>query len=63
MMDTLTIKLMSLAVHAEEYVETGEGFDRHAIMGLLNDPEIVAMRAEMDALALLPVKRSEGEMR
>ena len=56
-LDTLTIKLMSLAVHAEEYIETGEDMDWHAILGLLNDPEIKAKREEMDAMALLPVKR------
>lgn len=56
-LDSLTIKLMSLAVHAEEYLETGEAFDRYAIEGLLADPEIVEARAEMDNLALLPVKR------
>jgi len=59
MMDTLTIKLVSLAVHAEEYVETGEPMDLFALQGLLNDPEVVAKRAEMDALALLPVKRED----
>ena len=57
-MDTLTIKLMSLAVHAEEYIETGEHFDVVAINGLLKDPEIVAKRQEMNAMALLPVKRN-----
>jgi hypothetical protein len=55
--DTLTIKLMSLAVHAEEFIETGEPFDVEAIRGLLTDPEVVAKREEMDAMALLPEKR------
>lgn len=57
LIDSLTIKLMSLAVHAEEFIETGEPFDAAAIKGLLTDPEIVAKRAEMDSMALLPVKR------
>ena len=57
MIDTLIIKLMSLAVHAEEYIETGEPFDVAAIKGLLNDPEVVAKRAELDAMAMLPEKR------
>jgi hypothetical protein len=56
-MDSLTIKLMSLAVHVEEYLETSEHFDVVAINGLLNDPEIVEKRAELDAMAMLPVKR------
>ena len=55
--DTLTIKLMSLAVHAEEYLETGDPFDADAFQGLLLDPEIRDMRKKLDAMALLPVKR------
>ncbi len=57
MSDTLTIKLMSLAVHAEEYTETHDPFDMEAIRGLLVDPEVKAKRAELDAMAMLPVKR------
>ncbi|KKK60611.1 hypothetical protein LCGC14_3022660 [marine sediment metagenome] len=58
-MDALTIKLMSLAVHAEEYINTGqtEIADIVAIEGLLADPEVVEKRREMDEMALLPVKR------
>lgn len=56
-MDTLTIKLMSLAVHAEEYIETGEALDAQAIIGLLDDPEVTQKRAELEKMALLPVKR------
>jgi len=55
---SLTIKLMSLAVHAEEFIETGEVFDRVAIEGLLADPEVKRVRAEMGEMALLPMKRS-----
>ncbi len=57
-MDTLTVKLMSLAVHIEEYLETGVVTDVVAINGLLSDPEVAAKRAELDAMALLPVKRA-----
>lgn len=53
----LIIKLMSLAVHAEEFIETGESLDAAAIQGLLNDPEIVRTRENLDRVALLPVKR------
>jgi len=60
MTDTLAIKLMSLAVHAEEYIETGHYFDAEAIRSLLTDPEVKAKRTEMDAMALLPVKRDHG---
>ncbi len=55
--NTLTIKLMSLAVHAEEFIETGEPLDKVAIMGLLSDPEVKVVRVEMAEMALLPVKR------
>lgn len=57
--DTLTIKLMSLAVHAEEFIETGEPLDAAAIRGLLSDGEVAAMRSELEAAALLPVKRDQ----
>ena len=50
---------MSLVVHVDEWLETGqaEAVDRIVIESLLDDPEIVAKRVEMDAMALLPVKR------
>ena len=57
MIDGLVIKLMSLAVHAEEYLETSEPFDAAAIQGLLLDPEVREMRKGLDGMALLPVKR------
>ncbi len=55
--NTLTIKLMSLVVHFEEYMETGHRADRIAFEGLLADSEVKTVRAEMDEMALLPVKR------
>lgn len=61
-----TIKLASIAVHAEELIESyklGDGnavtFDIQAIEGLLSDPGIVACLDELRADALLPLKRSE----
>lgn len=54
---SLTIKLMSLVVHIEEYMETRNPFDVGAISGLLTDPEIVAKRKELEAMGLLPEKR------
>lgn len=59
-LDILTIKLMSLAVHAEEFIETGEELDRQAVLGLLSDPDVKAKRSELAQMALLPVKRSDG---
>ena len=53
------VKLGSIAVHAEEMLSPGGShFDNAALDSLLADPEIVAWRKEMDALALLPVKRT-----
>lgn len=54
----LLVKLGSIMVHAEEMTQPGaHAFDVEALRGLLNDPEVIAWREEMDALALLPVKR------
>ena len=53
----LVIKLMSLAVHAEEFIETAEPADALAVQGLLADPEIVAEREALGRMALLPLKR------
>jgi hypothetical protein len=54
----LLVKLGSIMVHAEEMTEPGaHAFDVTALKSLLSDPEVVAWREEMDAMALLPVKR------
>ncbi len=56
---SLLVKLGSIAVHAEELTEPGgHDFDVGAIRALLADPEVRAWRAEMDAAALLPRKRT-----
>lgn len=52
------IKLMSLAVHAEEFIETGEPLDAMTIVSILGDPEVVELRKSLDEMALLPVKRN-----
>jgi hypothetical protein len=58
---TLLVKLGSALVHAEELVEPGaHPFDLEAFKQLVNDPEVREWRAAMDALALLPVKRSSS---
>lgn len=55
---SVVVKLGSIAVHAEELIEPrGHPLDMDALRGLLADREIVAWRADMDKLALLPVKR------
>lgn len=53
------VKLGSIAVHAEELLEPGaHPFDVEALKGLLSDPAVTAWREQMDAMALLPVKRN-----
>jgi hypothetical protein len=56
---SLLVKLGSIAVHAEELMSPGgHPFDRDALVTLYGDPEVIAWRAEMDSMAMLPVKRS-----
>lgn len=55
---SLLVKLGSLAVHADELISPdGHAFDRQAIAGLLNDPEVSMWLKQMDMLAFLPKKR------
>jgi hypothetical protein len=57
--DTAAVTLASLAVHAEELLSPGgHEADRAAIQGCLEHPEVKAYLAELDALSLLPLKRS-----
>lgn len=55
---SLLCKLASIAIHAEEMLSpAGHAFDRHALEGLLKDPELKAWLRDMDGLALIPKKR------
>lgn len=54
----LLAKLGSIAVHVEEYSESGHSFDYQAAMSVVNDYEVQTWLKQMGALALLPVKRS-----
>lgn len=55
---TLLVKLGSLLVHVEEGISPqGHPFDACAVNGLLNDPEVVAWKEQMDKMAFLPKKR------
>lgn len=55
---TLLIKLGSIAVHADEMLSPrGHEFDKVALQGLLEDPEVKVWIDEMDKLALVPKKR------
>lgn len=55
----LLSKLGSIMVHAEEMLSPdGHSFDRTALESATNDPEVVAWREQMDAMGLIPVKRS-----
>ena len=55
---SLLIKLGSIAVHADEMLSPGgHDFDRIALMGLMDDPEVKEWIKQMDAMAFLPKKR------
>ena len=55
---TVVIKLGSIARHVQELLgPTGHSFDKVALDGLLNDPEVVEWMTAADELALLPVLR------
>lgn len=55
---SLLVKIGSIMVHAEEFLSPkGHAFDKAALDGLLNDPEVVSWRKQMDAMAPLPLKR------
>jgi hypothetical protein len=58
------IKLASLAVHAEEMLETmkrgdhaATQFDEQSIRGLLSDPQVREVLDDRDNAVFLPVKR------
>lgn len=55
----LLCKLGSALVHADEFLSPGKhAVDRTAFVALRDDPEVKAWLAQMNALAMLPVKRS-----
>jgi len=64
----LLCKLGSIMVHAEEMIgPTGHGFDKVTLESLLTEPEVVEWRKAMEAMELLPrkrtIKKKEQEMR
>lgn len=57
---SLLVALGSIAVHAEEYLSPhGHPFDADAIRSLLSLPEVSEWLAQMNAMAMLPLKRSQ----
>lgn len=55
---TLLVKLGSIAVHLEEILSpSGHIFDRHALQTLWDDEEVKEWLAQMNKMAMLPVKR------
>ena len=55
---SLLVKLGSIAVHVQEMLGPGgHHFDKAALDGLNDDPEVKEWVNAMDAMALLPVKR------
>ena len=58
-MDTILIKLGSIAVHAKELISPqGHEFDRQAIIGLLADKEVREFLDNKDHAIFLPLKRN-----
>lgn len=52
------VKLGSIIVHLEEVLSPkGHSFDRYALQTLWDDPEVKEWIAQMNAMAMLPVKR------
>ena len=63
-MDSLTIKLASIAVHAEELLSPdGREADREALRGLLVDPEVRVFLNDKAHAVYLPLKRQAATMR
>jgi hypothetical protein len=56
---TLLVKLGSIAVHVEEILNPKKGhyFDRYALQTLWDDPEVKEWLAQMNKMAMIPVKR------
>jgi len=55
---SLLAKLGSIAVHAQEMTSSkGHAFDKHALDGVLADPEVKAWLRSMDKMAMLPKRR------
>jgi hypothetical protein len=58
MINSLTIKLASIAVHAEEFFSPrGHPMDQEAIRGLLADSEVRSFLDDKKNAVLLPLKR------
>lgn len=55
----LLMKLGSIIVHLEEYIETDIHTDLKAAQALLEEAEVETWLKEMHAKGLLPVKRSQ----
>lgn len=53
----LLCKLGSLVYHLEEFLDTGEPFDKQAAQSVREDAEVEQWFHDMRAMALLPVKR------
>lgn len=61
-LNTLTIKLASIAAHAEElFSADGREADKGAILGMLQDPEVRSILDDPNMRVFLPVKRISKE--
>ncbi len=55
----LLCKLGSIVMHAQEMLSPGGNeFDRVALKGLLEDPDVRAWILKMDKMAMVPKKRT-----
>lgn len=57
----VAVALASIAVHAEECMETGHQFDALAIQGAMQAPGVREYIDQLDQLALVPRKRSADQ--
>lgn len=56
----LLVKLGSLVVHADEYLDAagnGHPFDKNAFDALMTEPEVAEWLKAMGKMALIPLKR------
>lgn len=57
-LNSLTLKLASIAAHAEEFLSIdGREIDKSAILGLLHDPEVRRLLDDPKMSVYLPVRR------
>jgi hypothetical protein len=51
------IKIAAMIVHADEYMDTGEGFDLNTFKSMLGLPDVQAWLCSMEKQCFLPLRR------